>query len=142
LSRTIEEGFFARDWELHGIGSVEVARAVDLGSGRALTLLPRSQQRAYADVLREHDLGLALMYTPHPSLVPIEMASAGMVAVTNSFENKTPEAMSAISSNLITAEPTVDAIAAALQDAQAGASDVRSRLLGSAVRWSRSWEEA
>ena len=29
------------------------------------------------------------MYTPHPSLVPIEMASAGMLTVTNSFENKT-----------------------------------------------------
>ena len=33
------------------------------------------------------------MYTPHPSLVPIEMASAGMATVTNSFENKTADAM-------------------------------------------------
>ena len=33
------------------------------------------------------------MYTPHPSLVPIEMASAGMLTVTNSFENKTAEAL-------------------------------------------------
>ena len=49
------------------------------------------------------------MYTPHPSLVPIEMASAGMLTVTNSFENKTPEAMAAISPNLIAAEPTVEA---------------------------------
>ena len=48
-------------------------------------------------MLRDHDVGLALMYTPHPSLVPIEMASAGMLTVTNSFENKTPERMTAIS---------------------------------------------
>ena len=54
-----------------------------------LELLPRADQRAYAELLRDHDVGLALMYTPHPSLVPIEMASAGMLVVTNSFENKT-----------------------------------------------------
>ena len=33
------------------------------------------------------------MYTPHPSLVPIEMASAGMLTVTNTFENKTADAL-------------------------------------------------
>ena len=48
-------------------------------------------------MLRGHDLGLALMLTPHPSLVPLEMASAGMATVTNSFENKTPAALEAIS---------------------------------------------
>ena len=63
---------------------------------------PRATTRS---VLREHDVGLALMYTPHPSLVPIEMASAGMLTVTNSFENKTAEALAAISPNLIAAEP-------------------------------------
>ena len=41
------------------------------------------------------------MYTPHPSLVPIEMASAGMLTVTNTFENKTSEALRAISGNLL-----------------------------------------
>ncbi len=40
-------------------------------------------------MLTGFDVGLALMYTPHPSLVPLEMASAGMIVVTNSFENKT-----------------------------------------------------
>ena len=52
------------------------------------------------------------MYTPHPSLVPIEMASAGMLTVTNTFENKTAEALAAISANLIAAEPTIEAVAA------------------------------
>ena len=63
--------------------------ALDLGGGAALELLPRPAQDAYAALLRDHDVGLALMYTPHPSLVPIEMASAGMLTVTNTFENKT-----------------------------------------------------
>ena len=54
----------------------------------------RAPRRATtAALLRDHDVGLALMYTPHPSLVPIEMASAGMLTVTNTFENKTAEAL-------------------------------------------------
>jgi hypothetical protein len=82
------------------------------------------------------------MYTPHPSLVPIEMASAGMLTVTNSFENKTPAAMAAISSNLITAEPSIEAIADALGNAAAGVDDSARRIAGSAVRWSRDWNRS
>ena len=129
LSRALREGAFA-GWELHGIGSVERGARIAIGEGATMEILPRSDQRSYAELLCEHDVGLALMYTPHPSLVPIEMAAAGMLAVTNSFENKTPEAMSAISSNLLTAEPTIESIAAALHEADAGASDMARRLGG------------
>ena len=92
LDRALAAGAFA-GWELHGIGTVEGGRRIALGGGASMELLPRSSQAGYADILRAHDVGLALMYTPHPSLVPIEMASAGMVCVTNSFENKTAAAM-------------------------------------------------
>ena len=83
---------------LHGIGTRRPGRADRARPGAAAsTCCPATDQHAYAGVLRGHDVGLALMYTPHPSLVPIEMASAGMLTVTNSFENKTPERMSEIS---------------------------------------------
>jgi len=141
LARAAERGTF-RGWTLHGIGTVRGSRRLDLGGGTALELMPRSAQSAYGDVLLGHDLGLALMYTPHPSLVPIEMASAGMLTVTNSFENKTPEAMSAISANLITAEPGIDAIADALAGAAAAVGDVERRVAGSHVRWSRDWAQS
>jgi hypothetical protein len=129
-------------WELRGIGTVKLGRRLDVGGGATLELLPRSRQGDYAQLLAEHDVGLALMHTPHPSLVPIEMASAGMLAVTSAFENKTPEAMAAISPNILAAEPTVGGIAAALADAVAGAGDAARRVAGSPVRWARSWEEA
>jgi hypothetical protein len=142
LGRALERGAFGDGWELHGIGTVGTARRLDLGGGASLELLPRAAQDGYADVLRRHDVGLALMYTPHPSLVPIEMASAGMLTVTNSFENKTPAALAAISQNLIAADPAVDAIADALCEAAAGAGDVERRLRGSQVEWSRNWADS
>jgi glycosyltransferase involved in cell wall biosynthesis len=142
LSRAARDGVFQRGWELLGIGSIAPGRRIALGGGATLTVQPRSDQAAYGELLREHDVGLALMYTPHPSLVPIEMASAGMLTVTNSFECKTPQALSAISSNLITAEPSVDGVAAALQEAVTGVEDHERRARGSAVRWSCDWDDS
>ena len=91
LGRAIERGAFADGWELHGIGTVERGPARSTwAAAPTLELLPRAGPgRLRARCCAEHDVGLALMYTPHPSLVPIEMASAGMLAVTNTFENKT-----------------------------------------------------
>lgn len=142
LARAVESGAFQRGWTLNGIGTLESGHRVELGPAGSLNLLSRTEQHAYAGVLRGHDVGLALMYTPHPSLVPIEMASAGMITVTNSFENKTPERMSEISSNLITAEPTIEGVAAALVQAAAAVDDLERRVQGSAVHWSRDWNDS
>ena len=141
IDRALGRGAF-RDWELHGIGTVEAGRRVSVGGGAALDVLPRAAQADYAGVLRDHDVGLALMHTPHPSLVPIEMASAGMLTVTNSFENKTAEAMAEISPNITAAEPGIEAIAAALCNASEAAGDLDRRVAGSRVGWSRSWDDS
>lgn len=43
---------------------------------------------AYADVLSRTAVGVSLMASPHPSYPPLEMAYAGAITITNSFENK------------------------------------------------------
>jgi glycosyltransferase involved in cell wall biosynthesis len=139
LTRALDEGAFCEGWELNGIGSVEPGRRIPIRDGLALKLLPRTGQEEYAAMLRDHDVGLSLMYTPHPSLVPIEMASAGMLTVTNTFENKTAEALGSISPNLIAAAPTIDGVANALLEAAAGVEDYERRARGSAVSWSSDW---
>jgi hypothetical protein len=131
-------------WELAGVGAVEL-RASTLPlrrSGASLTLIPRSAQADYASLLRSFDIGLALMYTPHPSLVPIEMSAAGMSTVTNTFENKDAAALGRISSNLIAAEPSVQGVAAALAEAEARSNRLGDRAAGSRVEWPKSWDEA
>ena len=142
LSRALELGAFARDWSLHAVGAQRPGRRLDLGGGDWMQLLPASAEADYAALLHSHDLGLALLHGPQPALVPIEMAAAGMVVVTNTFDTKTADGLAAISPNLIAAEPTVDGIAHALADAVARVHDVQGRVTGSAVRWSRDWDEA
>jgi glycosyltransferase involved in cell wall biosynthesis len=140
LSRALDLGGFQSGWELRGVGTVSSRQRLALAGGAELELLPRAGQGEYARLLSQHDVGLALMYTPHPSLVPIEMAAAGMLAVTNSFEHKTPAALAEISENLIVARPTVEGVAEALIGATRGLGDVARRVRGSHVRWSRDWQ--
>jgi len=142
LARAVAGGVLTPDWELNGIGTVEAGEPTELGGGAVLEMLPRRDQRGYAELLAAHDVGLALMYTPHPSLVPIEMASAGMVTVTNSFENKTPDAMAAISSNFVTVEPTLEGVEAGLRTAVTAVDDFERRTRGVDVDWSRDWNSS
>jgi hypothetical protein len=107
-----------------------------------MRLWPRQSQAEYRGLLRRHDLGLSLMYTPHPSLVPIEMASAGMLVVTNTFGIKTADRLAAISRNLIAVEPTVSGVARGLRHAAEAIGDYGRRLAGSRVKWSTSWEDS
>ncbi len=82
------------------------------------------------------------MYTPHPSLVPIEMAAAGMPTVTNCFENKDAAALAHISANLIACEPSVEGVAAGLAQAEAAAGRLGERAAGSEVDWPSDWDQA
>jgi glycosyltransferase involved in cell wall biosynthesis len=142
LSRAIAAGYFEGEWEFYGIGTVGTLARVELSNGVYLTLYPRQTQEKYRQVLREHDLGLSLMHTPHPSLVPIEMASAGMLVVTNTYANKTAEKLRSISSNILAVEPTIEAVSLGLKEAAAGIDDYDRRVKGAEVEWATTWQES
>jgi hypothetical protein len=67
------------------------------------------------------------------------MAAAGLVTVTNTFENKTREVLHGLSTNLVAVEPTIEAIAAGLGEAIRRSADHVARVAGASVAWSRSW---
>jgi hypothetical protein len=132
LGRALERGALA-GWTLDCIGAQRRGR-LDLGGGDWMRLLPPGPLPA------GYDIGLAPLHGPQPGRMPLEMARAGMVTVTTTFETKTADALTAISPSLIGAEPTIDGIAAALAAAAEAAGDVEARLRGSALRWSAGWD--
>ena len=67
----------------------------------------------YAELIGKVDLGLSLMYTPHPSYPPLDLAASGAVVVTNTFANK--EALHLYSPNIISASLEHDALLEALE---------------------------
>lgn len=143
LRRAVATGSFGEEWSFHAIGTTGAGGRVDLGGGRELELKPRTGQDDYARLLAEHDLGIALMEAPHPSLVPFEMASAGMPTITTTWgESKTAETLAGISSNLIAAASDPEAIAAAIAEAVERSADFQGRLDGARFDWPTDWDES
>lgn len=139
LETAIKQGAFSDDWEFYGIGASH--NDMVLPQGRVLKMIGKVGLKEYREMLPDFDLGLALMYTPHPSLLPIEMAAAGQVVVTNTCMNKTVKELEHISSNFCVAEPTIPSVAEALGKAAKRVNDLPARESGAQVNWSQDWDK-
>lgn len=139
LARAIEAGVFDDGWEFHGIGSGH--GDIDLPRGHRLKMLGKFGLDEYREALLRYDVGLSLMYTPHPSLLPLDMASAGMVVVTNTCMNKTAAELERLSTNLIGAEPHIDGVRDSLATARERADELERRREGARVSWAGEWDE-
>jgi glycosyltransferase involved in cell wall biosynthesis len=141
LRKAVAAGAF-RGWEFHGIGSMGPASKLKLADGVFMSLLPRMDQEQYRKILREYDVGLSLMYSPHPSLVPIEMAGAGMLTVTNGFANKSAERLLAISTNFLPTPASVEGVTRGLFHACALVKNYEARAAGARINWATTWDES
>lgn len=139
LETAIRNGAFSDDWEFYGIGASH--NDMVLPEGKTLKMLGKVGLKEYREMLPGFDLGLALMYTPHPSLLPIEMAAAGQIVVTNTCINKTEQELENISSNFCVAEPTIPSVAMALGEAATRVADLSARESGAQVNWSQDWDQ-
>jgi hypothetical protein len=110
LRRCVRAGIFDDRWRFTGIGSLSSDLSVPLGGRHVLSLVPRFDSPHYEAFLRSVDLGLSLMYAPHPSLLPYEMAASGAIVVTNTFENRSADSIEARDPRLIAVPPRLDAI--------------------------------
>jgi hypothetical protein len=107
--------FSRRPWTVHFIG--ESLPATYLGSGVTIRPYPWLDFHAYARLLRQSDVLLSLMLSPHPSYGPLEMASCGGLVITNSFGCKSQERLSQYSPHILAPSPYARAIAAVIADA-------------------------
>ena len=106
LQRAIAEGILPPDqWNIHFFG-VDIPR-VDFGA-RFINYHDTLSWSDYATLIRKADLGFSLMYTPHPSYPPLDLAASGAVVVTNAFGNKGTKAQ--YSDNILYAPLSVDGL--------------------------------
>jgi len=101
-------------WEFLSIGGRGGVPPLALGGGHRLNPAPWLDYEGYARSLREADVLLCPMLSPHTSYPVLEMAASGGLAVTNSFANKTPAALEALSDNIVARAPTIEAMAEGL----------------------------
>ena len=132
------------DWYLTGVGGeLGGGQRLELTSGRPIDLFERMTSGRYLAMLRSHDVGIALQDSPHPGLVTLDMAAAGMLAITSVYgEAKSAERLRSLSGNILAAEPEPEAVADSIAEAVARAADAEARLRDSDVRWPRTPEDA
>jgi len=119
LQKTCDEGIFGPEWTFVGLGTLTDMPPLPLGAGHHLMLHAKMSEEEYTRYVSSMDIGLSLMYAPHPSVVPFEFATTGALVVTNTFENRSAEELAAISANIISGPPTVEGIAECLRQAVA-----------------------
>lgn len=76
----------ARDWTIYSIG--EKHGDINLHNGCKIVSLGKLTLDQYTDILQQAAIGLSLMFSPHPSYPPLEMAEFGVQTITNTFANK------------------------------------------------------
>jgi len=129
------------EWDIVAIGA-EIGEQV-LPSGLVITHIGKFDIQQYKDLLPTYDLGLALMDSPHPSLLPIEMASAGLRVVTNTYGGvKTPTYFTDISHNIVAVSPDYESLALAMIESIPHLGNFERRVAGSKVNWPHDWQEA
>ena len=141
LEKAVADGTLDPDrWELVGMG--ESFPEVSLGRGGRLVPAPWLDLAGYAQQMRESDILLSLMLSPHPSYPPLEMAACGGLAVTTAFANKTPQALAELSANIIGVPPTLEAISEGLEAAVACLGDLDGRRTAASIKLPASWRRS
>jgi glycosyltransferase involved in cell wall biosynthesis len=110
LGAAVRDPLFADgDWKFVAIGGGLLARTA-LGGGRFLEPAPWLNYEDYARLIRESDILLCPMLSPHTSYPVLEKAACRGVVVTNTFADKTQDRLRAISANIIAEAPSVEAL--------------------------------
>jgi hypothetical protein len=124
VAAAIDEGVLIPDeWDIYfaGHGGTEVA----LPKGVRPIIPGPMAWVDYAAFIRRVDVGLSLMYTPHPSYPPIDIAASGGIAVTNRFGPKRD--LDRYSPNILCADLDVPSLVHALRTATRLAADREAR---------------
>jgi hypothetical protein len=129
------------EWVFHGIGALTSGYSLDLGAGNILKFLEKKSPKEYAELLYQYDVGLSLMYAPHPSVPNFEMAAAGMPTVTTTFENRPKEVMETVCPNLIAVPPHIEGVIAGIKEAVSRVTRYEDRVTNARFEWPRIWEE-
>ena len=93
-------------WIVHMVGSGVDSLVFD--GGLEVVYREPMEFTEYLAFLQGMDAGVSLMYTPHPSYPPLDLASVGIPVLTSCFGTKTD--LSSYSKNILCEAPTIPAM--------------------------------
>ena len=141
LQHVQKEGLFGPEWTFVGLGALTEIEAIPLGGEHRLLMRQRMSEDEYTRYVSMMDIGVSLMYAPHPSVMPFEFATTGALVVTNIYENRSAADLGAICPNIIAVAPTVSGIAQGLREAIERVPDTDMRCRNVYRPQAASWDE-
>jgi hypothetical protein len=141
LQRLCAAGVFGPEWSFVGLGALSDIPPVPLGGGHALVLKQKLPEDAYRTMMNAIDIGISLMYAPHPSVMPFEFATTGALVVTNVYENRSATELRATCGNIVPCELTIDSLCAAIQKARAAVPAAAARARQAFRPKATSWDQ-
>ncbi|MFK7968588.1 MAG: hypothetical protein AB8B68_05540 [Rickettsiaceae bacterium] len=103
------------NWKFYGMGIGNITICLD--ENNKVSQLPRMSLKEYKEFIGSIDICLTLMATPHPSMIPMDIAGSGGLVVTNLMHTRTKEYYKKISSNIIAVEASRDKIVLGIKQA-------------------------
>jgi len=125
IASAVEEGVLEpKNWDFYFVG--EDAPELVLPGGVRPRIKNDAPRDEYMKTVRRVDVGLSLIYTPHPGYPTFDLAASGAVVVTNRFGAAKMD-LSRYSPNILCVEPSVSGLIAGLRRAVAIAEDQATR---------------
>ena len=141
LQRLCRASFFGPEWRFEGVGALSSLPPVELGGGHQMTLREKQSEEAYQSMCGGMDVGVSLMYAPHPSVMPFEFATTGALVVTNTYENRSAAQLEAICGNIVPCDLSIESVMAAIQTAVGRLGDVEAREARALVPNTGGWQD-
>lgn len=141
IAAAIEEGIFDPDtWDFNFVGK-DMSEMV-LPRGIRPRILNDAPREEYIKLVRRVDVGLSLIYTPHPSYPPFDLAACGAIVVTNRFGSSKVD-LSRYSPNILCVDPSLSSLVGGLRSAVELAANREVRFTNvSRFAMPRDWETA
>ncbi len=111
------------EWDIHMAG--KDLPAITFGDGYRPIVSDNLSWQEYGELVRGMDLGLCLMYTPHPSYPPLDLAACGAAVVTNRFGPK--HDLDRYCRNILCVEPDLESLVEGLTRGVRLAADAATR---------------
>jgi len=142
IAKAKRDGAFnAEPWEFYMLGSQRMGETFSL-DGLKIHSLPNQGYNDYRRMLLGFDVGLCLMYSPHPSVPPFEMVRSGMITVVNTSSDRTDDWYRGVSANFEPGNPTIEGLAGAIARATARVGDIEGRVAAASTYHPRDWAES
>ena len=106
-----------------------------------MALREKQTEEDYQRMCGAMDVGVSLMYAPHPSVIPFEFATTGALVVTNVYENRSHEQLRAICGNIVPCESSLPGVVEAIREAVSRVADYDTRQAQAYVPASAGWRE-